>query len=138
MTREEAIICKIFLEDECKDKKCNEYKLLMDLVEAQPCEDAVSREDACHLYCQLTCGKDYCTEPCGDLKQFWDLPSVQPESKWIPTSERQPDKCGFYLVSTTDCITIMEYVNEWQSGNIGACNSYVKAWMPLPKRYIGR
>ncbi len=44
MTQEEKIICKIFLEDECKDKSCNEYKLLMDLVEAQPCEDAISRQ----------------------------------------------------------------------------------------------
>lgn len=46
----------------------------------EPCKDAVSREDACHLYCQLTCGKDYCTEPCGDLKMYWELPSVQPTS----------------------------------------------------------
>ena len=56
----------------------------------EPCEEAVSREDACHLYCQLTCGKDYCTEPCSDLKIYWDLPSVQTESRWIPVSERLP------------------------------------------------
>ena len=38
-------------------------------------------------------------------------------------------------MSTTDCITIMEFVDGWISQNIGLCNNYVKAWMPLPKPY---
>lgn len=54
---------------------------------------------------------------------------------WIPCSERLPEKRGFYLVSTTDCITIMEFINGWISQNIGLCNGYVKAWMPLPQAY---
>ena len=55
---------------------------------------------------------------------------------WIPVSEKNPDNRGFYLVSTTDCITIMEFVNGWISQNIGLCNNYVKAWMPLPEPYM--
>lgn len=54
---------------------------------------------------------------------------------WIPVSEELPKKSGFYLVSTTDCITIMEFSNGWISQNIGSCNWYVKAWMPLPQPY---
>ena len=64
------------------------------------------------------------------------LPPVTPqEPKWIPVSERLPKNRGFYLVSTTDCITIMEFISGWISQNIGLCNGYVKAWMPLPQPY---
>ncbi|MBO7732910.1 MAG: hypothetical protein J6S67_10165 [Methanobrevibacter sp.] len=57
------------------------------------------------------------------------------EPRWIPVSERLPKNRGFYLVSTTDCITIMEFISGWISQNIGLCNGYVKAWMPLPQPY---
>ena len=46
MTREEAIICKIYLEDLDKHHTCNEYKLLMGLLEQEPCNDCISRQDA--------------------------------------------------------------------------------------------
>lgn len=36
MTREEAIICKVYLEDLDKHHTCNEYKLLMQLLEQEP------------------------------------------------------------------------------------------------------
>lgn len=44
MTKEEKIICKEFLNDADNTHSCNEYKLLMQLLEQQPCEDVVSRE----------------------------------------------------------------------------------------------
>ena len=68
-----------------------------------------------------------------------NLPSAQPEQKWIPCSERLPEKSGSYLVS-----------GRWGSGKIsvGDCeysasdgyfrtawNFDVHAWMPLPKAY---
>ena len=95
--------------------------------EAQPCEDAVSRKDACHLYCQLTCGKDYCTEPCSDLKIYWDLPSVQPESRWIPITEKQPKPFEHCLFTTSDGQVIERSWNGYTSD--------FKAWMPLPEPY---
>ena len=63
------------------------------------------------------------------------IKALEQEPRWIPVSERLPQKRGFYLVSTTDCITIMEFIDGWTSQNIGLCNWYVKAWMPLPKPY---
>lgn len=36
MTREEKIICKHFLDDADKTHSCNEYKLLMALLEQEP------------------------------------------------------------------------------------------------------
>lgn len=43
MTREEKTICKMYLNDLDRTHDCNEYKLLMQLLEQQPCEDCVSR-----------------------------------------------------------------------------------------------
>ncbi len=63
------------------------------------------------------------------------IKALEQEPRWIPVSERLPKNRGFYLVSTTDCITIMEFINGWISQNIGLCNGYVKAWMPLPQPY---
>lgn len=45
MTRAEKVICKEFLNDADHTHSCNEYKLLMDLLEQEPCNNAVSRED---------------------------------------------------------------------------------------------
>lgn len=44
MTREEATICKIYLDDLDRTHDCNEYKLLMQLLDRDPCEDCVSRQ----------------------------------------------------------------------------------------------
>lgn len=44
MTREEATICKVYLNDLDRTHDCNEYKLLMALLDREPCEDAVSRQ----------------------------------------------------------------------------------------------
>ena len=45
MVKEDKIICKHFLNDADKTHSCNEYKLLMALLEQEPCEDAISRAD---------------------------------------------------------------------------------------------
>ena len=76
-----------------------------------------------------------------------DTPTITPESKWIPCSERLPKKNGFYLCTTKDCITILEFIcgnhhyheePSFVSDVLGKCNSYVIAWMPLPEPYAER
>lgn len=62
------------------------------------------------------------------------IKALEQEPKWIPVSERFPDKEGCYLVTTTgtnnDIIDIAYYVEGiWHKA------SRIKAWMPLPKLY---
>lgn len=46
VTREEITICKMYLNDLDKYHNCNEYKLLMQLLEQQLNEDCISRQAA--------------------------------------------------------------------------------------------
>jgi len=83
------------------------------------------------------------------------LPSAQPEQRWIPCSERLPEKSGRYLVtrgsnvcgSLCDKVDILNYSDLmglkkekiWWSGNVGKIDfekyDHVIAWMPLPEPY---
>ena len=84
------------------------------------------------------------------------LPSVQPE-RWIPCSERLPEKNGRYLVtrglkacnSIWNRVYIVNYTDLmglkaekiWWDGNVGKSDfepiDDVIAWMPLPEPYKG-
>lgn len=67
------------------------------------------------------------------------LPSAQPEQRWIPCSERLPEKWGDYLVTMkwkgvgfgevyieTNMAVYDNRAKEWD------CTDVI-AWMPLPK-----
>ena len=57
--------------------------------------------------------------------------SAQPEKRWIPCSERLPEKAGKYLVSVRNgnvyAGTFDKYSGNFQCAAI--------AWMPLPEPY---
>ena len=59
-----------------------------------PCEDAVSRQAVSEWYCNMTCDKDYCTEPCLEHKQIMMLPSVQPSRKGWEEMTVPCENCG--------------------------------------------
>ena len=101
----------------------------------QPCDDTISRKtviDAFDL-------KDDAFLMVGIIKSTINkLPAVHPQ-RWIPCSERLPEKSGSYFVS-----------GKWASGKVavGDCeyskddgyfqtawNFDVEAWMPLPEPY---
>ena len=77
-----------------------------------------------------------------------ELLSAQPEQRWIPVTERLPDKNGKYLcsiqsnfkrkkimrISTTD---FESGINRW-SPDCMAFKDRVIAWMPLPEPYKER
>ena len=84
-----------------------------------------------------------------------ELPSAQPDQRWIPCSERLPEKSGRYLVtrgsnvcgSLWNRVYILNYSDLmglkkekiWWSGNVGKSDfekyDDVLAWMPLPEPY---
>ena len=74
------------------------------------------------------------------------MPSVEPVRKWIPCSERLPDRIGRYLVYSTTIPVwkhhILNYDPEydqwfWDGLRSEECDIKVLAWMPLPEPYEG-
>lgn len=71
------------------------------------------------------------------------LPFAQPEQRWIPVTERLPDKKGYYLVTrknpkghvtrvrfNPEQVERGVYNSPWGNGD---CD--ILAWMPLPDAY---
>jgi len=91
----------------------------------------------------------------GAAKLIAQFPSAEPEQRWIPCSERLPEKSGRYLVtrkfntfsSLWARVYILNYSDLmglkkekiWWSGNVGKSDfekyDDVLAWMPLPEPY---
>ena len=122
--------------------------------------DLISRQDAIKAYCEHQCGKGMIRGECGcdDCGTiFDDIPSAQPEQRWIPCSEKLPEANGRYLVTRglnacgslwnrvyiTNYSDLMGLKPEriWWVGNVGKSDferiDDVIAWMPLPEPYMG-
>lgn len=71
------------------------------------------------------------------------IPSAEPETQWIPCSERLPEEKGKYLVTYHPCYwgnvqtDIMVGIDSFRGKTTWAKheNQKVIAWMPLPKPY---
>jgi hypothetical protein len=106
-----------------------------------PCDDAISRQavlDCQQIFYDNAGYKTYYV----DIEDIKDLPLVYPqEPKWIPVSERLPEKSTWVLVTCKnpdgyiylDIKLINQYTGLWDGDEdfIGT----VLAWMPLPKPY---
>ena len=77
-----------------------------------------------------------------------NLPSAQPEPRWIPCSERLPEEPYGCLVTVWDTnpVTMDEFENilpyfvgwdgeQWNDGDGEQCPFEVVAWMPLPEPF---
>ena len=68
-----------------------------------------------------------------------DLPSAQPEQRWIPCSERLPEEGEIVLTQANIenmislCVASRQDYNYWKGWNTREIN--VVAWMPLPEPY---
>ena len=76
---------------------------------------------------------------------------IEPQSKWIPVSERLPEKNMACLLSISkfnftkigtysDLMGTIDHkifwIGEYGKNDFEDVTEYVRAWMPLPKRYI--
>jgi hypothetical protein len=79
----------------------------------------------------FTCDK--CVYSTSEGCQYDDITETIPpfdKTRWIPVSERLPEKADLYLVNFDDGAYHLAYFNN------GACDySGVIAWMPLPEPY---
>ena len=113
---------------------------------AEPCEDAVSRKSVEEMLknglptrgmweIEGDVVKQTVCETLADaLMDLEKLPSVTPkEQKWIPCSERLPDK-NCRCLTTNDAWGAFEVdLNAWIDGQWLYPNDEPVAWMPLPE-----
>ena len=66
------------------------------------------------------------------------------ENRWIPCSERLPDKPGSYICTCSDGtpyqkVTVIKFHHRTQAWNLTGTRAYwkVRAWMPLPDPWEG-
>lgn len=107
--------------------------------------DLISREDAirwvkteCNPYGKPTLDFESGKKVIEHLEQ---MPSAQPEQRWIPCSERLPEESGRYLVSVLDGVgrktTVAPYQPRYKAWTMTGRMAYWKviAWMPFPEPY---
>ena len=91
-------------------------------------DDLIRRQEAVRAYCESQCGKGMIRGECGcdDCGTiFDDIPSAEPEQRWISCSERLPKAFEYCLWTTTDGKVVYHYCD-------GQFSKYI-AWMPLPE-----
>ena len=90
--------------------------------------------EECPIYGQTGC--DHCYE---DALQYV-IATLKQEPRWIPVSERLPEK-NVEVLATTEwgAVTIAEMYsgNDWfiHEGTTNAETDEIAAWMPLPESY---
>ena len=99
--------------------------------------DLISRQaaiDAVRQYCEDNLIEDVDYHSNGIEYELSNLPSAQPEPRWIPCSERLPENGHYYLwCSDMGNVQSDYYWNGFENGMKYGYN--IAAWMPLPKPY---
>ena len=68
-----------------------------------------------------------------------DLPSAQPEQRWIPCSKRLPENRRYVLVTYQHEYGLIDHGITWygEAEKKWDTSRNVVAWMPLPEPYLG-
>lgn len=149
MTREEAkVILKSFMENPLFSdipKVCRAFDMAIKALEQESCntprndlattsQDCISRQAVLNTLfyksdnnCEVVLNKEL-------RDRIKALPHVTPTQKWIPVSERLPERDGWYLISLGDKtyggVDVDMYCKGWVK-----YGTHVLAWMPLPEPY---
>ena len=67
-------------------------------------------------------------------EELLKLPPVQPEQRWVPCSERLPEKSGYYLATVDIGMKIVDVI-FFNNGSGFLTANTVKAWKPTPEPY---
>lgn len=65
-----------------------------------------------------------------------NLPSIQPEQRWIPVTERLPETSGYYLVTIDKGLKVVDVI-FFNNGSGFLMANPVTAWKPRPEPYQG-
>ena len=154
MTKAEAIaMLKRIQEPEAWEPQINQaaFEALDMAIEALDCSespnssDTISRQAAIDAFDGVKVDEENCTEYDIGYNDGIDfavsklsvLPSAQPEQRWIPRSERLPEKNCRCLTTNTAWGAFEVDFNVWINGEWLYPNEKPIAWMPLPKGYKG-
>ncbi|MBP5361905.1 MAG: DUF551 domain-containing protein [Ruminococcus sp.] len=116
-------------------------ELAIKALEQQPSEDCISREETLKAMCDK-CPMYNCVTGCSSYRHIEKMPPVTPQqSRWIPCSERLPERDTNVLTYHKNVSFEYVYVSwiddftgKW-AGFIGNLPDDVLAWMPLPEPY---
>ena len=70
------------------------------------------------------------------VRRLSELPSAQPESQWIPVTERLPENDDAVLISHKHGVGKAWWNGRFWSSATKKCYKTVLAWMPLPEPYM--
>lgn len=102
--------------------------------QTEPCEDAISRQAVLDILDRHTLSRM-------TLYEIEDLPSVQPEQRWIPCEKRMPEDSKSVLFCDIDGDIMIGYhikgrpkTHFTENGSWEDIKN-VRAWMPLPEPF---
>lgn len=131
MTNEEAnFIGSMNMCDEISNEAYKKIMCNCEVEEQQPCEEENPNCTECRHYDKE---KHYCPRFCRVIEDTMaEITSKQP--RWIPCSERLPEREGWYLTSLGDKTYGGADVDMYCKGWV-KYGTHVLAWMPLPEPY---
>lgn len=137
------LLANLIMNEECipSAQPDNRLSKIAELVEGTI--DHFDLDDAMDLLYQI---KDVLEDGCSDVQAIMDLPSAQPERRWIPCSDRMPDQYGNYLISIEGDEPDIGTINPKDPRGWSLCDATgfywasdkalnITAWMPLPGPY---
>jgi len=109
----------------------------------EPCEDVIDRAEAMTEIMMFTGNvksdeEDIYIKVSDAVDLLRELPSVTPQTRWIPVSEKLPDEKDYCLCCDKDGYITIGFVSKWSKQwcfDDPEVDIDVIAWMPLPEPY---